>query len=427
MKLIESVALGIVLIAGNVSADTLIHAGRLINGESDSALTEMTVRVDGSQIKAIESGYVAAGPDDTVIDLKNHTVMPGLMDMHVHLTSQYTEDSRLNRFITNEADYAIDAVKYAKRTLEAGFTVVRNLGDAFNVTIALRKAIEDGDVPGPRVFSAGKSLATTGGHADPTNGWASHIAGDPGPRQGVVNGVDDVRKAVRQRYKDGADWIKITATGGVLSVAKSGENPQFTDEELVAVIDTAADYGLRVAAHAHGTEGMKRAVIAGVASIEHGTFMDQEVMRLMKKNGTYYVPTILAGDWVAEKAKIDGFFPDLVRPKAAAIGPVIKSTFAKAYKAGVPIVFGTDSGVSAHGDNAREFALMVEGGMPPMEAIQSATSVAAKFLGIDDTHGTLEANKQADIVAVPGNPLDDITAMERVSFVMKAGIIYKHE
>ncbi len=427
MKFFGSVVLGIVLIAGNVSADTLIHAGRLIDGASDSAVTEMTVRVDGSQIKAIESGYVAAGPDDAVINLKNHTVMPGLMDMHVHLTSQYTEDSRLNRFITNEADYAIDAVKYARRTLEAGFTVVRNLGDAFNVTIALRKAIEDGDVPGPRVFSAGKSLATTGGHADPTNGWVSHIAGDPGPRQGVVNGIDDVRKAVRQRYKDGADWIKITATGGVLSVAKSGENPQFTDEELVALVDTAADYGLRVAAHAHGTEGMKRAVIAGVASIEHGTFMDQEVMRLMKKKGTYYVPTILAGDWVAEKAKIDGFFPDLVRPKAAAIGPVIRSTFAKAYKAGVPIVFGTDSGVSAHGDNAREFSLMVEGGMPPMEAIQSATSVAAKFLGIDDTHGTLEANKQADIVAVPGNPLVDITAMERVSFVMKAGIIYKHE
>ncbi len=427
MKYIKSIALGIVLIAGNVSADTLIHAGRLIDGDSNSATTEMTIRIDGTQIKAIESGYTAAGPNDTVIDLTNDTVMPGLMDMHVHLTGEYTEDSRLNRFITNEADYAIDAVKYAKRTLEAGFTVVRNLGDAFNVTVALRKAIEDGDVPGPRIFSAGKSLATTGGHADPTNGWASHIAGDPGPKQGVVNGVDDVRKAVRQRYKDGADWIKITATGGVLSVAKSGENPQFTDEELVALIETAADYGLRVAAHAHGTEGMKRAVIAGVASIEHGTFMDDEVMRLMKKNGTYYVATILAGAWVAEKAKIDGFFPELVRPKAAAIGPVIKSTFAKAYKAGVPIVFGTDSGVSAHGDNAREFALMVEGGMPPMEAIQSATSVAAKFLGIDDTQGTLQANKQADIVAVPGNPLDDITAMERVDFVMKSGTIYKRQ
>ncbi len=423
----EGLALGVLLIAGNSNADTLIHAGRLIDGVSDAAVTEMTIRVDGSGIKAIESGYTAAGPDDSVIDLKSHTVMPGLMDMHVHLTSEYSPDSRLNKFITNEADYAIDAVKYAKRTLQAGFTVVRNLGDSFNVTVALREAIEDGDVPGPRIFSSAKSLATTGGHADPTNGWADHLMGDPGPRQGVINGPDDARKAVRQRYKDGADWIKITATGGVLSVAKSGQNPQFTDEELRALIDTASDYGLRVAAHAHGTEGMKRAVEAGVASIEHGTFMDAEVMRLMKKNGTYYVPTILAGDWVAEKARIDGFFPDLVRPKAAAIGPVIKSTFAAAYKAGVPIVFGTDSGVSAHGDNAQEFALMVEGGMPPMVAIQSATSVAAKFLRIDETHGTLVAGKQADIVAVPGDPLDDITAMERVSFVMKAGEIIRND
>jgi imidazolonepropionase-like amidohydrolase len=240
-----------------------------------------------------------------------------------------------------------------------------------------------------------------------------------------VNGVDDARKAVRQRYKDGADWIKITATGGVLSVAKSGQNPQFTDEELRAIVETAHDYGLRVAAHAHGTEGMKRAVIAGVASIEHGTYMDDEVMRLMKKNGTYYVPTILAGNWVAEKAKIDGFFPELVRPKAAAIGPIINETFAKAYKAGVPIVFGTDTGVSAHGDNAQEFALMVQGGMPPMEAIQSATSVAARFLGISDTHGSLEGGKLADIIAVPGDPLADIRQMERVTFVMKRGKIYK--
>jgi len=427
MKTINSLVLAALLISGNTYADTLIHAGRMIDGETDAAFTEMTIRVDGAVIKAIENGYTTGGPDDTVIELRSHTVMPGLMDMHVHLTGEYSKDSRLNRFITNEADYAIDATMYAKRTLEAGFTVVRNLGDAFNVTVALRKAIDKGDVPGPRIFTAAKSIGTTGGHADPTNGWADHIMGDPGPKQGVVNGADDARKAVRQRYKDGADWIKITATGGVLSVAKNGENPQFTDEELKAVIDTAADYDLRVAAHAHGTEGMKRAVIAGVASIEHGTYMDAEVMRLMKKNGTYYVPTILAGNWVAEKAKIDGFFPELVRPKAAAIGPVIKSTFAAAYKAGVPIVFGTDTGVSAHGDNAQEFALMVEGGMPPMVAIQSATSVAANFLRIDDTHGTLEAGKQADIVAVPGNPLDDITAMERVSFVMKAGEVYRSD
>jgi imidazolonepropionase-like amidohydrolase len=275
------------------------------------------------------------------------------------------------------------------------------------------------------IITAGKSLASTGGHADPTNGWASHIMGDPGPREGVVNSVEDARKAVRQRYKDGSDWIKITATGGVLSVAKSGQNPQFTDEEFEAIVNTAADYGIRVAAHAHGTEGMKRAVLAGVASIEHGTFMDKEVMRLMKQRGTYYVPTILAGNWVAEKAKIDGFFPELVRPKAATIGPLIESTFAAAYAYGVPIVFGTDTGVSPHGDNAQEFALMVKSGMPAMEAIQSATSVAADFLDIAETHGRLQVGKQADIIAVPGDPLEDISVLERVSFVMKGGEVYK--
>jgi imidazolonepropionase-like amidohydrolase len=414
-----------ILLAAAAGADTLIHAGRLIDGTSERPLVEMSIRIDGETITAIERGYTPPTSNDRLIDLKNQTVLPGLMDMHVHLTGEYSKDDRLNDFIMNEADYAFDAAKFAKRTLEAGFTVVRNLGDAFNVTIALQKAIDSGDVPGPRIFTAAKGLSSTGGHGDPSNGWANHIKGDPGPAEGVVNSVEDARKAVRQRYKDGADWIKITATGGVLSVAKSGQNPQFTEEELRAIVDTAADYGLRVAAHAHGTEGMKRAVIAGVASIEHGTYMDDEVMRLMKENGTYYVPTILAGNWVAEKAKIDDFFPELVRPKAAAIGPIITGTFGKAYRAGVPIVFGTDSGVSAHGDNAQEFALMVDGGMPPMEAIQSATSVAANFLGIADTHGSLEAGKQADIVAVPGNPLDDIRLMEQVTFVMKGGKVWK--
>ncbi|MCH8302531.1 MAG: amidohydrolase family protein [Proteobacteria bacterium] len=425
MKKLITLLSSLLFAAGSAYSDTLIHAGRLIDGDADRALTEVTVRVSGDTITGIERGYTLPGDGDTVIDLEDQTVLPGLMDMHVHLTGQYSPRSNLNRFILNEADYAYDAAMYAKRTLEAGFTVVRNLGDAFNVTVALRKAIEAGDVPGPRIFTAAKTLASTGGHGDPTNGWAAHFGADPTPKDGVVNSPEDARKAVRQRYKDGADWIKITATGGVLSVAKSGQNPQFTDEELKAIVATATDYGMRVAAHAHGTEGMKRAVIAGVASIEHGTYMSEEVMQLMKDRGTYYVPTILAGNWVAEKAKIDGFFPELVRPKAAAIGPVIKSTFARAYALGVPIVFGTDTGVSAHGDNAQEFALMVEGGMPPMEAIQSATSVAARFLEIADTHGTLAAGKQADIIAVPGNPLDDITAMERVSFVMKGGKIYK--
>ncbi len=307
----------------------------------------------------------------------------------------------------------------------AGFTTVRNPGDDGKATVALRKAIEQGLVPGPRIFTAGKSLATTGGHADPTNGLNSRLRGDPGPADGVVNGPADAAKAVRQRYKEGADFIKITATGGVLSVAKSGQNPQFTEAELEAIVATAADYGFHVAAHAHGTEGMKRAIRAGVRSIEHGTFMDDEAMELMKQHGTYWVPTILAGVTVAERAAIDGYFPDLVRPKAAAIGPVIQETFARAYRAGVKIAFGTDSGVSPHGDNAREFALMVEGGMPPMEAIRSATRVGAELLGIEDEVGTLEAGKLADLVAVAGDPLADVSALESVAFVMKEGVVYK--
>ena len=425
MKKLTLLAAATMLAAGPIAADTLIYAGSLIDGDADRAVNDRTIRVSGDTILGIADGFAEADLGDTVIDLRNSTVMPGLMDAHVHLTGEYSANSNLNRFTFNEADYAFDAAKYAKQTLDAGFTVVRNVGDPFNVTIALRKAIATGDVPGPMIFSAGKGLASTGGHGDSTNGWAAHFGADPGPKQGVVNGVEDARKAIRQRYKDGADWIKITATGGVLSVAKSGQNPQFTMEELEAIVDTAADYGLRVAAHAHGTEGMKRAVLAGVASIEHGTYMTEEVMDLMIERGTVFVPTILAGNWVAEKAAIDGFFPELVRPKAAAIGPIISETFAKAYARGVPIVFGTDTGVSAHGDNAIEFALMVRGGMPAMEAIQSATSVAAEFLEIGDTHGRLLEGYQADIVAVPGNPLDDISLMQNVNFVMKSGVRYK--
>jgi len=410
---------------GAATADTLIHAGTLIDVDAGRAYNNQTIRIDGDTISGIESGFTTPGDGDTLIDLSQSTVIPGLMDMHVHLTGQYSANSNLNRFVLNEADYAFDAVMYARRTLDAGFTVVRNVGDAFNVTVALRKAIAAGDVPGPMIFTAAKGLSSTGGHGDPTNGWAAHFDANPGPNDGVVNSVEDARKAIRQRYKDGADWIKITATGGVLSVAKSGQNPQFTMDELEAIIDTAADYGLRVAAHAHGTEGMKRAVLAGVASIEHGTYMTEEVMDLMIERGTYLVPTIMAGAWVAEKAAIDGFFPELVRPKAAAIGPIIAGTFATAYRRGVPIVFGTDTGVSAHGDNAVEFALMVAGGMPEMEAIQSATSVAADFLEIGDTHGHIKEGYQADIVAVRGNPLEDITLMQDVSFVMKGGTVYK--
>jgi imidazolonepropionase-like amidohydrolase len=348
------------------------------------------------------------------------------MDMHVHLTSEYSRSSAGDAFRKNGTDVALDGAMFAERTLMAGFTTVRDLGDSFRASIALRNAINAGKVPGPRIFAAGKSIATTGGHADPTNGWGEHLGGtEVGPVEGVINGPEQAAQAVRQRYKDGSDVIKITATGGVLSIAKNGLNPQFTEEEIRAVVATARDYGFTVAAHAHGAEGLKRAVRAGVDTIEHGTFMDDEGMKLMKERGTWYVPTITAGRWVYDRSQEPGFLPEIVRPKAATIGPLIQATFGKAYKAGVKILFGTDTGVSAHGDNAREFALMVEAGMPAMAAIQSATSVPAKFLGIDDRLGSVQVGKIADLVAVSGDPLADITAMQRLHFVMKDGVVHR--
>jgi len=409
-----------------VFAGSTIHCQRLLDVESGEVLSDMRIQVEDGVITAVSPA--AEAPDPATKDGTSYilnTCLPGLMDMHVHLSDHIETNNYLKRFQLNEADYAFRAAANARRTLAAGFTTVRNVGDSYNVSIALRKAIEAGRVPGPRIYTSGKSLATTGGHADPTNGYRANLMGDPGPKHGVVNSPADARKAVRQRYKDGADWIKITATGGVLSLAKSGQNPQFTDSELQAIIKTANDYGMSVAAHAHGKEGMKRAVLAGVRSIEHGTYMDDEVMRLMKKNGTYYVPTILAGVFVGEKSLQEGFFPAVVRPKAAAIGPVIKDTFAAAYKAGVKIAFGTDSGVSMHGDNAQEFVHMVEGGMSPMEAIQSATVSAAELLRASKLLGSITVGKKADLIAVEGDPLLDISELQRVVFVMKDGERFK--
>jgi imidazolonepropionase-like amidohydrolase len=245
--------------------------------------------------------------------------------------------------------------------------------------------------------------------------------GDPGPREGVVDGIAEAREGVRQRYKDGSDLIKITATGGVLSVARSGLAPQFHPDELEAIVSTANDYGMHVAAHAHGKEGMLRAVRAGVHSIEHGTMMDEEVFEAMVENGTWMVATIMAGDFVARMAEIDGYFPELVRPKARMIGPMMQDTFGRAWRAGVKIAFGTDSGVSAHGENAREFELMVETGMPEIEAIRAATLNSAEMLGIDDSAGAIKPGYWADIIAVEGNPLEDIGLLGDVRFVMKDG------
>ncbi len=403
---------------------TLIHAGKLINGKDKQPVKEVTVIVEGNRITGIQKGYQAAGSGDQVVDLKNYTVMPGLMDMHVHLESETSKDKYSEQFRMNEADMAFRSTQYADRTLQAGFTTVRDLGGS-GINIAMRNAINKGYVEGPRIFTAGKAIATTGGHADPTNGMNRELMGHPGPLDGVINGPDEARQAVRQRYKNGADLIKITATGGVLSVAKDGSGPQFTPEELQAIVETANDYGMHVAAHAHGKEGMKRAIEAGVTSIEHGTKMDEEIMDLMIKNGTYLVPTLTAGRTVADSAKIPGYYPDLVVPKALEIGPQLQEMFSKAYKRGVKIAFGTDAGVFLHGVNGREFELMVEGGMPPMEAIQAATIEASRLLEMENELGSVEKGKLADIIAVEGDPLENISAMRSVVFVMKDGKTFK--
>ena len=403
---------------------TIVHCGKLIDGKSDQVQSRMSIIIEGNQITEINSGYTRGGSDDQVIDLKDKTVMPGLMDMHVHIESQSSPSSQVNGYVLNDADVAYDAQMYAERTLMAGFTSVRDLGGS-GVNVSLRKAIDAGKVIGPRIYTAEKAIATTGGHADPTNGSKAELMGDPGPKEGVINSYEEAKKAVRQRYKNGADVIKITATGGVLSVAKDGQGPQFTMEELKGIVEMAKEYGFVTAAHAHGDEGMYRAVSAGINTIEHGTFMSTRTMDKMKEMGTYYVPTISAGKFVVEKAKIPGFFPPVVVPKALEVGPKIQETFGAAYARGVKIAFGTDAGVFPHGDNGKEFIYMVEAGMSPMEAIRSATMTASELLRIQDDFGSVEAGKMADIVAVDGDPIQDISAMTKVVFVMKNGIVYR--
>lgn len=405
---------------------TYIHCGTLINGVDNNTMSEMTLVVEENTITSVEKGYTETSSGAAVLDLKNKTCLPGLIDMHVHLEGQSSPDNYIKQFTLNDADVAFNSIGYAETTLMSGFTTVRDIGGS-GVNIALRDAVNAGKVVGPRIFTAGKSIATTGGHADPTNGWADALMGDPGPKEGVVNGPYAARKAVRQRYKDGADFIKITATGGVLSLAKSGTAPQFKMDELEAIIQTANDIGYHVAAHAHGVEGMQRAIKAGVKTIEHGTLMDAETMELMKEYGTYLVPTITAGKSVADSAKIPGYYPEVVVPKAQSIGPKMQDMFGQAYKRGVNIAFGTDAGVFAHGKNAKEFGYMVEAGMPPMEAIQSATITAAKVLNMESEIGSLEPGKIADIIAVSGNPLEDISVLENVDFVMKEGTVYKNK
>lgn len=405
--------------------ESVVHAGKLLDVIQGRVLSEHSILIDGGRVVRVEQGYLAPEGAE-VIDLKDAFVMPGLIDTHVHLDGELDPPtSYAEELYMNPSDYALRATVYAKRTLDAGFTTVRDLGAGHvEVIVGLRNAIDRGWVPGPRIYAAGKAIGTTGGHSDPTNGVRRDLRGDPGPKEGVINGPEDAYKAVRQRYKDGSDVIKLTVTGGVMSLAKSGDNPQFTDEELAAIMAAAKDYNFVVAVHAHGAEGMKRAIRAGVDSVEHGTYMDREAMGLMKRHKTWYVPTISAGRWVGELAEQPGRLPEVVRVKAAAIGPQIQDTFARAYDAGVAIAFGTDAGVSPHGANAREFEYMVEAGMPALEALQSATINAATLLRAADEIGSLQEGRYADIVAVNGNPLDDISEMNRVIFVMKGGRVH---
>lgn len=411
------------LVSGSAQV-SILHCGKLIDVEEGKVMEKMTIVVNGNTIEKVVAGYQTPKTGEQLIDLKTMTVMPGWMDMHVHIEHESGPRRYEEAFRENESYVALKATQYCTRTLNAGFTTVRDLGGS-GVNVSLREAIKNGFISGPRIYTCEKSIATTGGHADPTNGVKDDLKGDPGPKEGVINSPEEAAKAVRQRYKNGADCIKITSTGGVLSVASDGSGPQFTTDEVAAVVKAANDYGFVTAAHAHGVEGMKRAVLGGIHSIEHGTFMDEEVMNLMKEKGTYYVPTIIAGKFVAEKAKIPGFYPAIIVPKALKVGPQIQKTFEAAYKAGVKIAFGTDSGVSIHGDNAKEFIYMTEAGMPAMAAIQAATKNAASLLRIYDKVGSLSPGKWADIVATREDPTQNIQTVLEVPFVMKDGKVFK--
>jgi imidazolonepropionase-like amidohydrolase len=409
---------------------TYLHCGRLLDVRSGRLLSQQTLVVERDRLVAVQAGYTAAsGPQDQVINLENRTVLPGLIDCHVHLESQQSRASFAEQFTLNPADVAYRAQAIALTTLRAGFTTVRDCGGS-GVNTALRKAVAQGLVPGPRIYSAGTAISSTGGHMDPTDGLSDYMMDklNPGPAEGVANGPEQCRQAVREQFRRGADLIKIASTGGVLDLSKDGTGAQYTEEEIRAIVLTARDLGLPVACHAHGAEGIKRAVRAGVTSIDHGSLMDADAIQLMAKSRTWYVPTLIAGKSVADTTRAHpGYFPPVIAAKALSVGTQMQGTFGRAIKAGVRVAFGTDAGVYRHGQNAKEFGYMTEAGMSALDAIRTATLNAAELLGNPQDLGALEAGKYADVVAVEGNPLQDISTLTRPKFVMKAGVVYRSE
>lgn len=403
--------------------ELVIHAGRVIDGTSTQVRGRTTIRIKGDRIVSVTDGW-ADPVGAELLDLKAFTLMPGLIDMHTHITQEGTADSLVRSVTTTATDAAIESTVYARKTLDAGFTTIRNLGADGGAEVSLRRAINLGIVPGPRIWTARNGLSITGGHGD-TGGLRPELAVDSNWMNGIVDGPDEAVKAVRYQHKYGADVIKFTATGGVLSIGDSGDAQQFTDDEMQAIVESARILGMKVAAHAHGKRGIEAAIRAGVDSIEHGTYGDDETFALYRKHGTYLVPTILAGKTVAELAAKPGHFHPSVQAKAATIGPLIQEMFQRAHAAGVKIAFGTDSGVSTHGDNAREFGYMVEAGMKPIDAILAATRNAAELLGASNSVGSIQPGRFADIVGVAGDPIADISEMRRVRFVMKGGAVHR--
>ncbi len=407
--------------ASSAAEDAVIHAGYVLAKPGEGYLTRQTILVEDGRIVSITAGY-SKPRDYTVINLRDAYLLPGLIDSHVHITGENGPDGRIKEFENSDVDTAFDGAAFALVTLKAGFTTVQDVGAPNDSIFGLRDAIARGAVAGPRLRASGASVAVTGGHGD-INGYSARVmAAFTGAN--ICNGADDCRRAVRQQIKEGADLIKITATGGVLSNTAAGLEQQFTDEELVAIVDAAHSMGRKVTAHAHGKSGVDAALRAGVDSIEHGTYLDAGSIALFRDNGATLVPTVLAGATVTGWTN-EPWLPAASRAKAAEVGPLMIEMLRRAHEGGVNVAFGTDTGVSRHGDNAQEFALMVEAGFTPEEAIRSATVVAAEHLEMSDDIGTLETGKYADIIAVTTDPLKDIRALEKVAFVMKGGEVYK--